>query len=162
MKMGFPAQHAPAAEKDFPSSLQEPWSVCLCCRFEVYLTQEGMVWICIKYKQSSQVSTGLIPSGSPCSFTSHYEQEPRNPIFWVFSGFVLNFAAKQTLTCSVFQRLMFLFHLQLLKEIVPRGKFMKPGHLVTLFLQQHFVLALVGFAFYYDSAILFVLVIINI
>lgn len=56
---------------------------------------------------------------------------------------------------------MFLFHLQLLK-IVPRGKFMKPGHLVTLFLQQHFVLALVGFAFYYDLAILFVLVIINI
>lgn len=73
----------------------------------------------------------------------------------------MNFAEKQTLTCSVFQRLMFLFHLQLLK-IVPRGKFMKPGHLVTLFLQQHFVLALVGFAFYYDLAILFVLVIINI
>lgn len=39
---------------------------------------------------------------------------------------------------------------------------MKPGHLVMFFLQQHFVLAVVGFAFYYDLAILFVLVIINI
>lgn len=62
----------------------------------------------------------------------------------------------------LFQRLMFLFHFRLLKNIVPCGKFMKPGHLVMFFLQQHFVLALVGFAFYYDLAILFVLVIINI
>ena len=38
MEVGFPASNV-------PSSIQEPWSVSLCCTFEVCLIREGMVWI---------------------------------------------------------------------------------------------------------------------
>lgn len=80
-------------------SVQEHGRVSFCCRLKWVWLERGRSGL----KPAHRVFR--FPLGSshwahPGVFTSHYKEEPRNPAFWVFSGFPLDFAEKQALTCS--------------------------------------------------------------